>query len=138
MTIQKIVTGILVLGVLPVSSMIVARAQIGGTPVSTPRAANAPPLVPVRLNADGNFRIAPPYVADPAFTAKADGCSIVTRFFTWRRSPIRRSSFKPVEMRFTLKRVPPEQQILEYSCLEGERSLQHYTEEDGGRKQRRR
>jgi hypothetical protein len=43
---------------------------------------------------------------------------------------------KPVEMRFTLKRVPPEQQILEYSCLEGERSLQHYTEEDGGRKER--
>ena len=26
----------------------------------------------MRLNADGNFRIAPPYVADPAFTAKAD------------------------------------------------------------------
>jgi hypothetical protein len=45
---------------------------------------------------------------------------------------------KPLEMRFTLKRVPPEQQILEYSCLEGERSLQHYTEEDGGRKQRQR
>jgi hypothetical protein len=43
---------------------------------------------------------------------------------------------KPVEMRFTLKRVPPEQQILEYSCLEGERSLQHYTDEDGGRKSR--
>jgi len=43
---------------------------------------------------------------------------------------------KPVQMRFTLKRVPAEQQILEYSCLEGERSLQHYTEEDGGRKQR--
>jgi hypothetical protein len=38
----------------------------------------------------------------------------------------------PVEMRFTLKRVPADQQILEYSCLEGERSLQHYTEEDGG------
>jgi len=45
---------------------------------------------------------------------------------------------KPVEMRFTLKRVPAEQQILEYSCLEGERSLQHYTEEDGGTKQRAR
>jgi len=43
---------------------------------------------------------------------------------------------KPVEMRFTLKRVPAEQQILEYSCLEGERSLQHYTEEDGGKKAR--
>ena len=43
---------------------------------------------------------------------------------------------KPVEMRFTLKRVPAEQQILEYSCLEGERSLQHYTNEDGGKKAR--
>ena len=28
-----------------------------------------------------------------------------------------------------------EQQILEYSCLEGERSRQHYTEEDGGNQQ---
>ena len=43
---------------------------------------------------------------------------------------------KPVEMRFTLKRVPAAQQILEYSCLEGERSRQHYTEEDGGKKRR--
>jgi hypothetical protein len=43
---------------------------------------------------------------------------------------------KPVEYRLTLKRVPPEQQILEYSCLEGERSRQHFTEEDGGNKQR--
>ena len=43
---------------------------------------------------------------------------------------------RPVEMRFTLKRVPAEQQILEYSCLEGERSLQHYTREDGGTKER--
>jgi hypothetical protein len=45
---------------------------------------------------------------------------------------------EPVQMRFTLKRVPAEQQILEYSCLEGERSLQHYTEEDGGKKPRAR
>jgi hypothetical protein len=44
----------------------------------------------------------------------------------------------PVQMRFTLKRVPAEQQILEYSCLEGERSLQHYTDEDGGKKRRAR
>jgi hypothetical protein len=43
---------------------------------------------------------------------------------------------KPVQMRFTLRRVPAEQQILEYSCLEGERSLQHYTDEDGGKKRR--
>ena len=43
---------------------------------------------------------------------------------------------KPVEFRFTLRRVPAEQQILEYSCLEGERSLQHYTDENGGEKRR--
>jgi hypothetical protein len=43
---------------------------------------------------------------------------------------------RSVQMRFTLKRVPAEQQILEYSCLEGERSLQHYTDEDGGKKGR--
>ncbi|HEV8393618.1 MAG TPA: hypothetical protein VGQ37_05055 [Vicinamibacterales bacterium] len=43
---------------------------------------------------------------------------------------------KPIEFRFTLKRVPTDQQILEYSCLEGERSLQHYTDEDGGKKRR--
>ena len=35
-----------------------------------PRPADAPPLVPVRLDRDGNFRIAPPYVRDPAFTEK--------------------------------------------------------------------
>jgi hypothetical protein len=43
---------------------------------------------------------------------------------------------KPVEFRLTLKRVPAAQQILEYSCLEGERSRQHFTEEDGGEKRR--
>src|SRR5689334_11434785 len=36
------------------------------------RPANAPPLVPVRLDRDGNFRIAPPYVRDPAFNPKPD------------------------------------------------------------------
>ena len=70
---QRIVTVVLVVTVLPATSVVVGRAQGGGTArVSTARAANAPPLVPVRLNADGNFRIAPPYVADPAFTAKPD------------------------------------------------------------------
>jgi len=34
------------------------------------RPPNAPPIVPVRLSVDGNARIAPPYVADPAFTEK--------------------------------------------------------------------
>ena len=70
---QKIVTLILAVSVLAATSVIVGRAQGGGTtPVSTARAANAPPLVPVRVNTEGNFRIAPPYVADPAFTAKPD------------------------------------------------------------------
>ena len=37
-----------------------------------PRPATAPPLVPVRLDVDGNFRIAPPYANDPAFTVKPE------------------------------------------------------------------
>jgi enterochelin esterase-like enzyme len=43
---------------------------LAATMLQAQRPANAPPLVPVRLNVDGNFRIAPPYVADPAFTEK--------------------------------------------------------------------
>jgi hypothetical protein len=89
MTIQKIVTSILVVTVLPTTAVIVGRAQSGGTPpVSTARAANAPPLVPVRLNADGNFRIAPPYVADPAFTARPDVPKVVIRFDEFAESKI--------------------------------------------------
>ena len=70
---QRIVAVIVFVIVLAQGSIVFLRAQGGGTPpVSTARAADAPPLVPVRLKADGNFRIAPPYVADPAFTAKPD------------------------------------------------------------------
>ena len=69
---HRVVTSVLV-GVIAASAVIVIRAQGGAaTPASSVRPANAPPLVPVRLNADGNFRIGPPYVADPAFTVKAD------------------------------------------------------------------
>src|SRR5215510_1674262 len=39
---------------------------------SGPRPATAPPLVPVRLDVDGNFRIAPPYAPDPAFSEKSN------------------------------------------------------------------
>ena len=50
------------------------HAQRGGQAPAAqpagPRPANAPPLVPVRLDVDGNFRIAPPYANDPAFTEK--------------------------------------------------------------------
>jgi len=52
------------------------NAQRGGQPAATqppgPRPSTAPPLVPVRLNVDGNFRIAPPYAPDPAFSEKPD------------------------------------------------------------------
>jgi enterochelin esterase-like enzyme len=48
------------------------HAQRGGqapaNQPSGPRSATAPPLVPVRLDVDGNFRIAPPYANDPAFS----------------------------------------------------------------------
>jgi len=58
-------TGMLTLGL---------HAQRGAPAPATqppgPRPANAPPLVPVRLDVDGNFRIAPPYANDPAFTVK--------------------------------------------------------------------
>jgi hypothetical protein len=70
MTLQKIGAWILALGILPVSVGALGRMQSGDG--SRARPANAAPLVPVRLNADGNFRIGPPYVADPAFTAKPD------------------------------------------------------------------
>src|ERR1041385_82019 len=50
------------------------HAQRGGqapaAQPSGPRPTTAPPLVPVRLDVDGNFRIAPPYANDPAFTEK--------------------------------------------------------------------
>ena len=50
------------------------HAQRGGqapaAQPSGPRPSTAPPLVPVRLDVDGNFRIAPPYAPDPAFNEK--------------------------------------------------------------------
>jgi enterochelin esterase-like enzyme len=70
---HRIATSFLAFVALIASPVIVVRAQRGvPAPASTARAANAPPLVPVRVNANGDFRIAPPYVADPAFTAKPD------------------------------------------------------------------
>lgn len=45
-------------------------AQAPAAQPSGPRPATAPPLVPVRLDVDGNFRIAPPYAPDAAFTEK--------------------------------------------------------------------
>jgi enterochelin esterase family protein len=48
----------------------VAAAAFVGVVQAGQRPANAPRLVPVRLDVNGDFRIAPPYAADPAFTEK--------------------------------------------------------------------
>src|SRR6185503_10058124 len=70
---RKFVAWMLFPTVLSLSAIAVARAQDrGAKPNAAARAANSPPLVPVRLNVRGNFRIAPPYGADPAFTRKPD------------------------------------------------------------------
>lgn len=45
-----------------------AAGSLAQAPASRP--AGAPILVPVNLDVEGNFRIAPPYVTDPAFTER--------------------------------------------------------------------
>jgi enterochelin esterase family protein len=57
-------------GMLTLSLHAQRGVQAPAAPPSGPRSATAPPLVPVRLDVDGNFRIAPPYANDPAFTDK--------------------------------------------------------------------
>jgi enterochelin esterase family protein len=73
-------------GIVPVTLVFIPTALRGQQPPAAapaaapavtpaapgPRAANAPPLVPLTAARDGNFRIAPPYVDDPAFTEKPD------------------------------------------------------------------
>ena len=59
--IHRLLVVITVAGALTVG----VYAQRGGQTVapqaSGPRPSTAPPLVPVRLDVDGNFRVAPPY-----------------------------------------------------------------------------
>jgi enterochelin esterase family protein len=57
-------------GIVGGIAVVACAAFVAHAQAPASRAATAPPLVPVRLNVDGNFRIAPPYVANPAFTAK--------------------------------------------------------------------
>lgn len=40
---------------------------------------------------------------------------------------------RPWTMRLSLRRLPKTEQILEYGCIEGERDLQHYTAQVGGK-----
>jgi len=63
----------------PTVGLLVGAAWMSALATATPahaqdaaRPADAPPLVPVALARDGNFRIAPPYEVDPAFTVRPD------------------------------------------------------------------
>ena len=69
---QRTITWLVTAGVVSTFSLAVVQGQRGASGAPAGRPAGAPPLVPLRLSVDGNFRIAPPYVADPAFTAKPD------------------------------------------------------------------
>ena len=57
-------------GALTASLYAQRGGQTAAPKASGPRPSTAPPLVPVRLDVDGNFRIAPPYAPDPAFSEK--------------------------------------------------------------------
>jgi len=67
---SALVVGLRAQGVPPTPPAATGAVAAAQPAVPCPRPANAPALVPVRLERDGNFRIAPPYVTDPAFTAK--------------------------------------------------------------------
>src|SRR5262245_38532529 len=66
------VVGLLAGGALTVGLHAQRGAPAPAAQPSGPRPATAPPLVPVRLDVDGNFRIAPPYTPDAAFTEKTN------------------------------------------------------------------
>src|SRR6187549_1226959 len=51
-------------------ALVLALIASIGTAAQAQRPANATPLVPVRLTVEGNFRIAPPYAPDTAFSEK--------------------------------------------------------------------
>src|SRR5690242_18663164 len=66
----SILAVLFVVGTLSVGVYAQRGGQAPAAQPAGPRPATAPPLVPVRLDVDGNFRIAPPYANDPAFTEK--------------------------------------------------------------------
>jgi enterochelin esterase family protein len=69
--IHRLLTVLIIAGALTAGLYAQQRAgQTAAPQVSGPRPSTAPPLVPVRLDVDGNFRIAPPYAPDPAFSEK--------------------------------------------------------------------
>ena len=68
----SVVVVLLASGALSVGVHAQRGGQAPAAQPSEPRPATAPTLVPVRLDVDGNFRIAPPYAPDPAFTEKPD------------------------------------------------------------------
>src|SRR5215468_931455 len=59
-------------GALPVGLHAQRGVPAPAAQPSGPRPSTAPSLVPVRLDVDGNFRIAPPYAPDSAFSEKTN------------------------------------------------------------------
>jgi enterochelin esterase family protein len=68
--IQHLLVVLTVAGALTAGLYAQGASQTATPAASGPRPSTAPPLVPVRLDVDGNFRIAPPYAPDPAFSEK--------------------------------------------------------------------
>lgn len=67
---KQLRTGILLTALMALGEVAHSAVPPGSAPASQ-RAADAPPLVAVTKDRDGNFRIAPPYTDDAAFTEKA-------------------------------------------------------------------
>src|SRR5215475_11558950 len=68
--IHRLLAVLIIAGALTAGLYAQRGGQTAAPQVAGPRPSTAPPLVPVRLDVDGNFRIAPPYAPDPAFSEK--------------------------------------------------------------------
>jgi enterochelin esterase-like enzyme len=68
--IHRLLAVLIIAGALTAGLYAQRAGQTAAPQASGPRPSTAPPLVPVRLDVDGNFRIAPPYAPDPAFSEK--------------------------------------------------------------------
>src|SRR5262249_53991679 len=85
------------------------------TQPSGPRPATAPPLVPVRLAVDGNFRIAPPYANDPAFSENPNVPKGRVVRFTMNSAESKIFPTAPAggARRGALQTEPPQQQVFQ-------------------------
>ena len=70
--IHHLLVVVIVAGALTAGLYAQRGGQTAAPQASGPRPSTAPPLVPVRLDVNENFRITPPYAPDPAFSEKPD------------------------------------------------------------------